>query len=124
MLLQEILDVEYLPVKWITNSTGTFSFMDKQFGIIIESIEIDIQTRYITVCNISFGVVIDITKPITHNNINRELTNFGKPRTVMATVGRACVSNPHIQDFDIILVAAADQVKQKRIGIYTLAISE
>jgi hypothetical protein len=78
----------------------------------------------VSVVNISFGLVIDPDQPISSTNIDRTLTKFGNPRTILATVGNACVNNPHIQQYDIIIVAASDQVKEKRIGVYTLAISE
>lgn len=124
MLLQEILDVDYLPVDWISPNIGTFNFNDHLFGIVLESININLPNRIVKVVNISFGIVIDNTKPINSDNIDRTITNFGKPRTILATVGRACVSTPFLQQHDIIIVGASDQVKNKRFGIYGLAIAE
>lgn len=123
MLLQEIINAPPLPYKWISNNTGSFEFNEKLFGIVLEHIIIELPKRKISVVNISFGVVIDPTKPISASNIDRKLTGFGKPRTIMSTVADACIHNPYIKQHDIFIVAASEQVSQ-RIGMYTLALSE
>jgi hypothetical protein len=124
MLLQEILNVEYLPVTWLSDTIGTFDFNDKQFGIIFQEYDITLKPRILDVVNISFGLVIDTSKPISATNIDRTLTKFGKPRTILATVGHACVDNPKIKAYDLIVIAASDQAKEKRFGVYGLAINE
>lgn len=124
MLIREILNLYPLPYKWLSPTIGTFEFNNTLFGIVLEEYELPLTNRRLRTVNISFGVVIDPTKPISATNINRELTNFGQPRTVMTTVANACVENPHIHSYDVLIVAASDQVKQKRIGVYVLAIGE
>jgi hypothetical protein len=124
MLLREILDLHPLPYKWLSPTVGSFEFNGKLFGIVLEEYQLTLQTREVSTVNISFGIVMDVTQPISSTNINRELTGFGQPRTIMTTVANACVDNPELLKNDILIVAASDQVKQKRIGVYTLAISE
>ena len=124
MLINEILNVEPLPYRWITATTGVFDLEGIPFGIILESYNLQLPARAVGVVNISFGVLRDTNAGVTAHNIDRTLTNFGKPRTVMATVATACIDSPTVKQHDIIIVAASDQVKQKRIGVYTLAISE
>ncbi len=124
MLLSEILDITQLPFKWLSNTIGTFEFNNHQFGIVFEEFAFPLPRRKVSVVNISVGIVIDNTQPISQSNIDQTLTNFGNPRTILATVGNACVNNPHIQQYDIIVVAAFDQVKEKRISLHTLTISE
>lgn len=125
MLINEILNLQPQPYKWTSASTCEFSIGAIPFGIVLETYPIMLPTRRsISVVNISFGRVIDTSLPVSADNIDRTLTNFGQPRTVMATVASACVNNPTIRTHDMFIVAASDQVKQKRIGVYTLAISE
>ncbi|MCK9369678.1 hypothetical protein M0R04_07200 [Candidatus Dojkabacteria bacterium] len=124
MLLSEILNITHLPYKWISNTIGTFEFNNHQFGIVLEDYHVQLPTHIISIVNISFGLVIDSNEPISPTNIDRALTKFGNPRTILATVGNACVNNPHLQQYDIIMVAASDQVKEKRIGVYVMAINE
>lgn len=124
MLLCEILNIEYLPVEWIQPDVGEFFVDDVKYGIIFENLNIRLPTRTVIVVNISFGNIIDNNQPISSSNINRGIKHTGKPRTVLSTVGNACAHNSYIKNFDMIVVAASDQVKEKRIGIYTLALSE
>lgn len=124
MKLYEILNIEHLPYEWLTPTTGKFILNETVFGIVLEEMTLRLPSRDLSVVNITFGPVVDMSKPISERNIDRNLTNFGKPRTVMSTVANACVNNPQLKQNDIIIVAASDQVKEKRIGIYTLAISE
>lgn len=124
MLINEILNVEPLPHRWITPTSGVFDLEGTPFGIVLESYNLQLPERAIGVVNISFGIIRDTNLDVTPQNIDRTLTNFGKPRTVMATVAAACTNNPTVKQHDIIIVAASDQVKEKRIGVYTLAISE
>lgn len=124
MLINEILNVDPLPYRWITPTTGIFELDGVPFGIVLESYTLRLPARSVSVVNISFGVMRDVSVGVTPQNIDRTLTNFGKPRTVMATVAVACIDNPTVKQHDIIIVAASDQVKEKRIGVYTLAINE
>lgn len=124
MFINEILNVDPLPYRWVTPTSGVFDLEGIPFGIVLESYNLQLPERAISVVNISFGVVRDTNAGVTPHNIDRTLTNFEKPRTVMATVAAACTDNPTVKQHDIIIVAASDQVKQKRIGVYTLAISE
>lgn len=124
MLINEILNVEPLPYRWISPTAGVFDLEGVPFGIILENYDLRLPARSVSVVNISFGVLQDTNLGVTPQNIDRTLTNFGKPRTVMATVAAACVDNHVVKQHDIIIVAASDQVKEKRIGVYTLVISE
>jgi hypothetical protein len=124
MRLDEILQLVHLPYKWLNDHTATFEFNDKLFGIVLDTDQIELPTRELSFVNILFGIVIDPSKPITHENISTEITGFGKARTVMTTVGYACKDNNIIRNYDIMVVAAADQLKQKRIGMYCMAIFE
>ena len=124
MKLDEILQLTHLPVKWLTDHTAIFEFNDTLFGIVLDTEQIELPTRTISVINILFGVVVDIHGPISADNINTTPTGFGKTRTIMTTVGYACRNNTIIQNYNIIIVAATDQVREKRIGIYSLVMLE
>lgn len=124
MRLDEILQLIHLPYKWLDDYTATFVFNDKLFGIVLDTNQITLPTRTLSFVNVLFGVVVDPNKPITHENINTDVTGFGKARTVMTTVGYACRDNKVIRNYELIVVAAADQLKQKRVGMYVMTIFE
>ena len=124
MLLREILNLNPLHYKWISPTIGSFEFNNHLFGIVIEESDMELPTRIVSVANISFGVVINTSLPISMTNLDRQPTNFGQPRTVIATVAEACINNPDLSKNDMFVVAASDQVKHKRIGIYALAIMD
>lgn len=123
MMLTEIINVPPLPYRWVSSEVGTFEYAERPFGIVLESFNLVLQHRQVSVVNISFGVIVDPTQPITASNIDRKLTGFGKPRTIMSTVAEACVNNPHVKSHDMFIVAASEQVTQ-RVGLYTLALSD
>lgn len=126
MLLYEILGVPPLEFKWISNTQGVFYFQNKKFGILLDehTIRIPVTGRNISVVNIEFGLLIYPEREIEPNNIDKSLTNIGNPRRILSTVSAALVTNNHLKTNDIIVLAAADQVKKKRMAIYSLAYSE
>jgi hypothetical protein len=122
-LLKEILDMVALPFKWIDNERAIFRFNDAKFGIHAEYQTLKLSTRQISIVNISFGKIKSKNFQGA-DDLDTSLTNFGKPRTFLSTVAEACLANNEILDCDIISLAAADQVKNKRILLYSLAGSE
>jgi len=124
MLLQEIINAPPLPYKWLTTNTCSFVFNNTSFGIVLEPMMLTlVGGKQISVVNISFGVVKDINQPISPKNLNLNLTGFGSPRTVMSTVAAACTDNKTMRTYDMFVVAASEQVT-RRVGMYTLAISQ
>ena len=123
MRLDEILNLQPLPYKWISPMVGTFEFNDKLFGIVIEPQQFRLPGKVIIMANIVFGIVIDINQPISVDNLDITITNFGRPRTVMATVAEACIHNSSLLQFDMILVGATSEI-DKREGVYILAVNE
>lgn len=121
-LLKEILDMSALPFKWIDNERAVFRFNDSKFGIYVEYLEIRLPTRLINVANISFGILKNNFN--NANDLDTTLTNFGKPRTILSTVAEACLENNTLISSDIISLAAADQAKDKRMTLYSLAATE
>lgn len=126
-LLKEILDMAALPYNWLNNEKATFSFNGKTFGIVIYFLKLELasSSQKYNVSNISFGVIPEEKKKtFTTADLNTEITDFGKPRTILSTVAEACLANKELISSDIIALAAADQVKEGRALIYSLAISE
>lgn len=123
MFLEEIVNATPLVYKWISRDVASFEMDEALYGIILESNSIQLPERTISIVNITFGQVIDTNKKISSTNINRSLTGAGKPRTVMSTVAKACLENDFIKQHDMFVVAASDQVKEKRIGIYGLVLT-
>ena len=121
-LLKEILDMVALPFKWIDDERAMFSFDDRLFGIFVEYMILGLPNREVTVANVSFGRVRNLKFGV--NDIDTSLTNFGKPRTILSTVAEACLANHDLMKSEIISLAAADQAKNKRELVYSLAVSE
>lgn len=121
-LLKEILDMVALPFKWIDEERAIFRFNGLKFGIYVEYLEIELPTRLINVANISFGIIKNTFN--SANDLDTTITNFGKPRTILSTVAEACLANNILISSDIISLAAADQAKDKRMILYSLAASE
>jgi hypothetical protein len=111
-----------LPYNWISSERCVFALDDKQFGIYIEYQELTLQDRDLEVANITFGLIKSYN--FDHSSINTELTNFGKPRTILSTVAEACLANFDLMKCDVIALAAADQAKDQRIFVYSLAMAE
>ena len=126
-LLKEILDMVALPFVWHSDEKATFSFDGKIFGIFVDFLNLELQssdTKY-SVSNVSFGLIPEEKKKtFTSSDLNTEITNFGKPRTILSTVAEACLENKELLASDVIALAAADQAKEGRALIYSLAISE
>ena len=120
-LLKEILDMVALPYKWLDLERATFKSDDKKYGIFIDYQVIQLKSS-INVANISFGIFSD--QFVNSDDLDTSITNFGKPRTILSTVAEACISNKEIINCDIICLAAADQLKNKRNLLYSIALSE
>ena len=126
-LLKEILDMVALPFEWSSNERATFEFNGETFGIFVEFARLELQSsnREYNVSNISFGIIDkNRIKTFSPNDLNTEITNFGKPRTILSTVAEACLANKELISSDVIALAAADQAKEGRALVYSLAISE
>lgn len=126
-LLKEILDMVALPYEWSSDERATFEFNEKTFGIYVEfaSLELESSSKRYNVANISFGIIQPQRKlTFLPKDLDTEITNFGKPRTILSTVAEACLSNNELMSSDIIALAAADQAKEGRALVYSLAISE
>lgn len=121
-VLKEILNMTALPFKWIDSQRCIFNFDNKKFGIFADYQSLKLNTREISIVNISFGIFDK--KFLSDNDLDTSLTNFGKPRTILSTVAEACIQNSELINNDIISLAASDQVKNKRILLYSLAGSE
>lgn len=121
-LIKEILDMVALPYEWLDDERCVFEFNGKKFGIFAEYLELKLSPNVFDIVNILFGTY---EKEFNENeDLNLDLTNFGKPRTILSTVSEACIANRKIINSDIICLAASDQVKNKRSIIYSLALSE
>lgn len=125
--LKEILDMKALPFEWIDEDRCTFKFEDKLFGICIDYLNLELESskKKYSVSNVSFGIINE-NKSIsfTSDDLNTEITNFGKPRTILSTVAEACLANKDLISSDVIALAAVDQVEEGRALIYSLATSE
>lgn len=123
-LLREILNMTPLPVKWQSNTQARFVMSDETYGILLEVQELTLPSRKIDICNVSFGRLKDDKKDVSEDNLDRSLTNKGQTRTVLSTVANACVANNTVLNSDIVVLAGADQAREKRANIYLLGISE
>lgn len=112
-----------LPYKWIDSERAIFEYENYKYGIFIEYLQLRVNRVDYNVANISFGI-LKSDKFTIANDLDTSRTNFGKPRTVLSTVGEACVSNKEVLNCDIICLAAVDQIKEKRFNIYQLALIE
>ena len=122
-LLKEILDMVALPCKWEDSERATFLADDLKYGIAIEYLMLDVSNKHLTVANVSFGRLKNKTFQ-NADDLDTSITNFGKPRTILSTVAEACINNEDVIKSDLICLAAADQAKEKRLNIYSLALSE
>ena len=111
-----------LPYKWLDSERAIFEFQDKKYGIFIDYQVLNLSKSKVNVANISFGIIKRQFNKA--DDLDTSITNFGKPRTILSTVAEACISNKEIINCDIICLAASDQAKEKRLNIYSLALSE
>lgn len=113
-----------LPYEWTDRHKAVFEHNDKKYGIYVDYFRLKLSTlKNADVANISFGIIKDDNFSGS-NDLDTSITNFGKPRTILSTVAEACISNKDIVNCDIISLASADQVKQKRTLLYSLALAE
>lgn len=126
MKLNEILDMVPLPFKWIDDRTCRFTYENLNFVVCLEILEYKFLNSGTTVAcaNVSYGTVDSITGSISPDDLNKNLVNLGKPRTIISTVAKACLSNGELVNCDVIMLAASDQHASKRSLIYNLAASE
>lgn len=125
MLLTEIkklLGMVPVPYKWLDGERCIFTCGETHYGIFATVMDIDTRVRECSIANISFGVIGD--KFETEDDLDLSLTGTGMQRTVFSTVADACINNPTIIDCDILCLGAADEVKDKRALLYSLATSE
>ncbi len=120
-LLKEIANLEPYPYK---SSGNGAEFVDKagnRIGVVFEYVDLDLPTRTIEVLNVCFGVL----QPGQKNDattIDQSLTNAGDIRRVISTVGEIIVANRRVQDqVDCIVLAGADEAKERRQQIYAIA---
>ena len=123
-LIKEILDMVALPYKWIDKHKALFEYDDKKYGIYVDYFHLKLSTmKTADVANISFGIIKNDNFSVS-NDLDTSITNFGKPRTILSTVAEACLSNKDVVNCDIISLASADQIKEKRTLVYSLALAE
>lgn len=84
---------------------------------------LDINNKKYNIANISFGIIKNENFK-TENDLDTSITNFDKPRIILSTVAEACISNKKLISNHLISLAASDQVKEKRLNIYSLALAE
>lgn len=126
-LLQELLEISPLAFKWHDKTRCVFQSNEKHFGIFLEffSLELGRDGRTVAAVNVVFGTIDEEkSKSFSVRDIDMQITNFGSPRTILSTVANACLANPTLVNCDIIALAAADNVKDKRARIYALAATE
>lgn len=124
MLLRELIEIEPVPYKWLSNTIAEFNIDNEFYGICVEVIPIASSKRAYKFANISFGPVINIRESISPSNISRALTGKGKPRAVISTVADACIHNRILMACDVLVLAGADQAALRRSNIYLLAYTE
>ena len=122
MLLTEILDMKPVKFRWISPLKAVFSVDEVLYGILLDELQLKLPDRNLVVVNISFGVVD--SESFTEHDLRTNLTNAGKPRTVLSTVSEACLNNKKVIKSDVIALAAADQATSRRTVLYSLALQE
>jgi len=121
-LLLELLDMVPLPFKWLDNNRAVFTFEGRNFGIYVDFLSLVLKKKHASVVNVSFGIIKD--KFVGADDLDTTLTNLGKIRTVLSTVAAACIANKEVALSDIVCIASADQAKDQRNIIYSIALSE
>lgn len=121
--LKEILNMTALPFNWLDDKRCQFTIQNKQIGIFIEFVDINLTTRHVSCANVVFGEIIN-DKFEDETSLSLTLTGLGKPRTVFSTVAEACIANINIINSDIICIASTDDVKETRNLLYSLMFSE
>lgn len=122
MLLKELLDMIPLPYEWIDNIRCKFSLENKTYGIYLDDLELKLADRSLSVANISFGTFKESFK--NSNDLDTSLTNNQQPRKILSTVASALSNNKTLYQYDILVLASSDQVKNKRLMLYSLAVQE
>lgn len=117
--IKEILGMPPAPFKWLDSIRCIFSIDDQPYGIFVE--ELTVQHKY-SLVNISFGRISG--KFIDQKNLDLTLSGAGNPRTVLSTVGAACIENHSVLNADIICLAATDEHSLRRSPLYSIAASE
>ncbi len=120
VLIKEIAGLE--PYNFIScGDTAEFTdAKDNRIGVIFEFIDLNLPDRVIEVCNVAFGV-LNPEESITMKTINQSLTGANDLRKVISTVGEIVVSNTRAQATDVIVLAGADDAKERRQQIYAIA---
>jgi hypothetical protein len=126
MKLNEILGMTPLQFKWIDDRTCRFSYDNLNFVICLEILEYKFlhSGKNVNCANVSYGTVESNNGHVEPDQLNKNLVNLGKPRTIISTVAKACLSNGELVSCDVIMLAASDQHAAKRSVIYNLAASE
>lgn len=122
MKILEILGAKPLSFKWLDENRAVFTFNDQKFGIYADLMRLELNKNIYDICNISFGTFDKTFK--TSDDLSTSLTRFKNPLTIFSTVAKACLSNKEIIECDHICLIGADEDKEKRSSLYSVAAHE
>lgn len=124
MILREILGLQPLDFKWLTpNVRATFNDGKRTIGVLIDELSLDLPSRTLSLVNVSFGTIDGKTFQ-SEDDLDTSLTGTGAARTVFATVAAICKASKTLQDADLICLGGADEHRERRAVLYSIAWSE
>ena len=125
MLLWEIITgMKPLSFEWLDDSHARFSCGSLYYGILIENKTLLIGGRDLKISNVVFGVLESSNGIFQSEDLSLKATNAGNIREILATVARAVTKNKYVLNRDLILLAAGDELKEKRFHVYSLAAAD
>jgi hypothetical protein len=120
--IKKLLNMVPAPYRWLDDERCVFACGETRYGIFATVMQLETTEHRYTIANISFGVIGPQFE--SENDLDTTLTGTGLQRTVFSTVADACINNKTIVGCDILCLGAADEVKDKRSLLYSLATSE
>lgn len=121
--VKKLLGLAPVEWTWLDDERCVFSVGDITYGIFVEHLTLALDTRQLTVANLSFGLLGDTFT--TADDLDHGLTNRNAfQRTIFSTVAAATLANPAAMAADILVLGSSDAFKGHRDVLYTMAASE
>lgn len=124
MILREILGLHPFEFKWVENGIrAVFNDGIQNLGVLIDDLSLDLESRSLSVVNVSFGVIKGETFQ-DEDDLNTTLTASHSARKVFSTVAAICKESSILQNANIICLGGGDEHKDRRSVLYSIAWNE
>lgn len=121
--IKKLLGLAPAEFSWLDDSRCVFTIKGADYGISVEYLELQLQTRQLTAANISFGTIE--RQFDSAEDVQQQLTGRNSfQRTIFSTVAEAVLQNTSVMECDILVLGSSDAFKDQRDMLYTMAASE